>query len=159
MRKGPFFLRVGLWAMISLPTFLAAASGDSSNWSRVNELKPDTRVVVLLSTGESVTGWLVEAGIDSMTVRVGNQMAGSQNQVITRDTVKQVAIENFGRRWYSIPLVAIAEPEESVTRLAVTSNATPQATGAREEKGLLSPSLRPVPRSSHIARRAGQKQG
>jgi hypothetical protein len=84
--------------IIALQSLAAAADP----WSRVTKLKSETWVYVTLSDGKHLEGGFSRADASGMVVRT------AQEETLPRDLVRQVAIDRSGRRWYSIPLAAVA---------------------------------------------------
>jgi hypothetical protein len=121
--------RVVLWfliAAIGLPPSPAAAAGGRGQWSKVETLKPDTRVVVTFVKSasrsqpgsepqEAVDGYVVWAAADALALsgyrsRGADARAGGTTTGVTipRERIVEVAVVNDGRPWWAIPLFVAA---------------------------------------------------
>jgi hypothetical protein len=129
MRDVRLFYRVVLWfliAAIGLPPSPAAAAGGQGRWSKVETLKPDTRVVVTFVKSasrsqpggepqEAVDGYVVWAAADALALsgyrsRGADARAGGTTTGVTipRERIVAVAVVNDGRPWWAIPLFVAA---------------------------------------------------
>jgi hypothetical protein len=129
MRDDRLFHRVVLWSLVAaigLPSSPAAAGGGPGQWSKVEALNPDTRVVVTFVKSasssrpgsepqEAVDGYIVRAGADALTLS-GYRSKGADAKApgttprvtIPRGQIVEVAVVKDGRPWWAIPLFVAA---------------------------------------------------
>jgi hypothetical protein len=92
------------WIVAAILTLQPLIAADA--WSRVTRLKVGADFVyIALTTGEREEGRFIGADIDGITIRT----LGQRDITVARNLVLQAAIEKKQhRRWFSIPLAAIA---------------------------------------------------
>ena len=93
------------WLAAAMAALQPLAAADA--WSKVQRLKPNTRVFVALPE-KNIQGQFVSAGASTMTIKASIESDVVRQISLARDQVLKVAIAHSGRRWYSIPLAAVA---------------------------------------------------